>query len=76
VFADESVVGYDVQVSKTQAEGIRLDEARTINKSLLALGQVIVALSTHKVSFHQARYHVAANGQAAGRPMSRIAIRN
>ena len=33
------------RVSKTQASGIRLDEARNINLSLSALGNVVQALS-------------------------------
>jgi len=33
------------KVSKTGAEGIRLEEANNINKSLLALGNVIFALT-------------------------------
>lgn len=40
-----------VQVSKTGAEGSVLDEAKNINKSLSALGNVIAALSEGKVSF-------------------------
>ncbi|CAM6005447.1 unnamed protein product, partial [Sphagnum balticum] len=37
------------KVSKTQAEGKLLDEAKTINKSLSALGNVINALTEAKV---------------------------
>eukprot|EP00727_Mastigamoeba_balamuthi_P008333 m51a1_g4121 hypothetical protein (654) ;mRNA; r:159367-162246 len=36
------------KVARTGAVGERLDEAKTINKSLLALGQVIFALSSDK----------------------------
>lgn len=39
-----------VQVSKTGAEGSVLDEAKNINKSLSALGNVIAALSEGTVS--------------------------
>lgn len=39
-----------VQVSKTGAEGAVLDEAKNINKSLSALGNVIAALSEGSVS--------------------------
>jgi kinesin family protein 5 len=35
----------DPQVSKTGAEGTVLDEAKNINKSLSALGNVIAALA-------------------------------
>ena len=35
----------NLQVSKTQAEGMTLDEAKNINKSLSSLGNVIAALS-------------------------------
>lgn len=38
------------QVSKTGAEGAVLDEAKNINKSLSALGNVIAALSEGRVS--------------------------
>lgn len=38
------------KVSKTQAEGRLLDEAKTINKSLSSLGNVINALTDAKVS--------------------------
>lgn len=38
------------QVSKTGAEGAVLDEAKNINKSLSALGNVIAALSEGTVS--------------------------
>lgn len=34
-----------MQVEKTNAQGLTLDEAKTINKSLLALSNVISALS-------------------------------
>eukprot|EP00743_Colponemidia_sp_Colp-15_P007412 GILK01008008.1.p1 GENE.GILK01008008.1~~GILK01008008.1.p1 ORF type:complete len:568 (-),score=63.82 GILK01008008.1:321-1982(-) len=34
------------KVGKTGAEGLRLDEAKSINKSLLALGNVIMALTS------------------------------
>lgn len=37
--------GYLCQVSKTGAEGAVLDEAKNINKSLSALGNVISALA-------------------------------
>lgn len=40
------------QVSKTGAEGSVLDEAKNINKSLSALGNVIAALSEGSVSLH------------------------
>lgn len=39
-----------IQVSKTGAEGAVLDEAKNINKSLSALGNVIAALSEGTVS--------------------------
>lgn len=39
-----------VQVSKTGAEGAVLDEAKNINKSLSALGNVIAALADGNVS--------------------------
>lgn len=39
-----------LQVSKTGAEGAVLDEAKNINKSLSALGNVIAALSEGTVS--------------------------
>lgn len=39
-----------VQVSKTGAEGAVLDEAKNINKSLSALGNVISALAESSVS--------------------------
>lgn len=38
------------QVSKTGAEGMVLDEAKNINKSLSALGNVISALADGNVS--------------------------
>lgn len=38
------------QVSKTGAEGAVLDEAKNINKSLSALGNVIAALADGKVN--------------------------
>ena len=38
------------QVSKTGAEGAVLDEAKNINKSLSALGNVIAALAEGNVS--------------------------
>lgn len=38
------------QVSKTGAEGSVLDEAKNINKSLSALGNVIASLSDEQVS--------------------------
>lgn len=38
------------KVGKTQAEGKRLDEAKKINKSLSALGNVINALTDGKLS--------------------------
>lgn len=40
----------DTQVGKTQAEGMQLEEAKTINKSLSALGNVINALTDGKSS--------------------------
>ena len=40
------------KVSKTGAEGTVLDEAKNINKSLSALGNVISALSDASVSSH------------------------
>jgi kinesin family protein 5 len=40
------------KVSKTGAIGTRLDEAKTINKSLLALGNVIAALASGKSRQH------------------------
>jgi len=39
-----------LQVSKTGAEGAVLDEAKNINKSLSALGNVIAALADGSVS--------------------------
>lgn len=42
-----------VQVSKTGAEGAVLDEAKNINKSLSALGNVIAALSEGTVRQNQ-----------------------
>jgi kinesin family protein 5 len=36
------------KISKTGAEGRTLDEAKGINKSLMALGQVIHALTSNK----------------------------
>lgn len=36
------------KLHKTGAEGVALDEGKKINKSLLALGQVIVALNENK----------------------------
>lgn len=39
-----------LQVSKTGAEGAVLDEAKNINKSLSALGNVIAALADGNVS--------------------------
>lgn len=41
------------QVSKTGAAGAALDEAKNINKSLSALGNVISALAEGTVSFHR-----------------------
>ena len=38
------------KVDKTNAQGLTLDEAKTINKSLLALSNVISALSEGNVS--------------------------
>lgn len=38
-----------LQVGKTGAEGVVLDEAKNINKSLSALGNVIAALADGKV---------------------------
>ena len=38
------------QVEKTNAQGLTLEEAKTINKSLLALSNVISALSEGTVS--------------------------
>lgn len=42
-----------MQVSKTGAEGAVLDEAKNINKSLSALGNVIAALSEGTVRRNQ-----------------------
>lgn len=42
-----------MQVSKTGAEGAVLDEAKNINKSLSALGNVIAALSEGTVRWNQ-----------------------
>lgn len=39
------------KVSKTGATGVRLDEAKSINRSLLALGNVVNSLSTQHSSF-------------------------
>ena len=44
------VACFDFQVSKTGAEGTVLDEAKNINKSLSALGNVISALADGNVS--------------------------
>lgn len=44
------LVLFIVQVSKTGAEGAVLDEAKNINKSLSALGNVIAALADGNVS--------------------------
>lgn len=43
--------GYLCQVSKTGAEGAVLDEAKNINKSLSALGNVISALAEGTVQW-------------------------
>lgn len=45
-----SCVIYPFKVSKTGAEGAVLDEAKNINKSLSALGNVISALAEGTVS--------------------------
>ena len=45
-----------VQVSKTGAEGTVLDEAKNINKSLSALGNVIAALADGNKSHIPYRY--------------------
>ena len=45
-----SMVWLLMQVSKTGAEGARLDEAKNINMSLSALGNVIAALADGNVS--------------------------
>lgn len=42
---------FHCQVSKTGAEGAVLDEAKNINKSLSALGNVISALAEGTVRF-------------------------
>jgi len=39
-------------VGKTGAEGTTLDEAKNINKSLSALGNVIAALADENVCFY------------------------
>lgn len=52
------VVVPPVQVSKTGAEGAVLDEAKNINKSLSALGNVIAALSEGSVSHQTLFYYV------------------
>lgn len=44
------MVSFILQVSKTGAEGAVLDEAKNINKSLSALGNVIAALADGNVS--------------------------
>ena len=44
---------YIPQVSKTGAEGTVLDEAKNINKSLSALGNVIAALADAKVRWFE-----------------------
>jgi hypothetical protein len=46
------------RVAKTEASGLRLDEATSINLSLHALGNVITALSLRKTSRKQANMHV------------------
>lgn len=45
-----------LQVSKTGAAGAVLDEAKNINKSLSALGNVISALAEGTVSFLNTTY--------------------
>ena len=55
------------QVSKTGAEGAVLDEAKNINKSLSALGNVISALAEGNVSTGLGIYeprHVISNNVA------------
>lgn len=52
-------------MSKTGAEGAVLDEAKNINKSLAALGNVIAALSEGTVS------PSVASAQLAGRRLTR-----
>jgi len=46
----KSFYGNMLQVSKTGAEGAVLDEAKNINRSLSALGNVIAALADGSVS--------------------------
>lgn len=50
------------QVSKTGAEGAVLDEAKNINKSLSALGNVIAALSEGRVGASAASLLLASLG--------------
>ena len=45
----ESLSLFFLQVEKTNAQGLTLDEAKTINKSLLALSNVISKLSEGSV---------------------------
>ncbi len=47
------------QVSKTGAEGAVLDEAKNINKSLSALGNVISALAEGTVSYSPQSPHIS-----------------
>lgn len=42
------------KVDKTNAQGLTLDEAKTINRSLLALSNVISALAEGNVSYGSA----------------------
>jgi len=52
IYADSfsAIYTFLLQVSKTGAEGAVLDEAKNINKSLSALGNVIAALADGSVS--------------------------
>jgi len=49
-FASSELTHHLSQVGKTGAEGTTLDEAKNINKSLSALGNVIAALADENVS--------------------------
>jgi hypothetical protein len=52
-------------VSKSSLSGQQLEEAKTINKSLSALGQVITALTAASTSSHHQHHHGTAPGASA-----------
>jgi len=56
IYSDGFTSGISLQVSKTGAEGAVLDEAKNINKSLSALGNVIAALADGSVCGSIAHY--------------------